>query len=677
MGNLLSNLVSSISSFKGIPETNNGMPNETHLFIGDSSSNPAIKNILLNELKNNTQYNVNPIQLNRLSLNYKQNGFVVPIDDTDNGHMPTSFIDVLEKYKGDTNIAYNTVQYFKEDKATLKHAYTMTKVKQSIFNPYFGVKAAGFTTNKPLLDVENASESNPWVDTSDCSIWALLKASADGDKGAGLGHAIYTIADFMYCKDLGKVSNNHLITLRRFSNPVGDNIFKPASSGDQENMFTVSPDIGRLVTWFGTEDNKLSDILKMSFHATWREMKAEIQPINGNDGMDQTGIMGMIANTLNPAYNKEQGKGVTGGHDIMTTLGSNYSVGPVNFGKPGQYANHTALTNYDPHKIYEPQDTIQSNHYYEGKLEFSHEFTLKFNYKLRSYGDINQKSAMLDLIHNILRVTYTKGRFWGGDVKWIGPPGNNSSMKKANAFIDNTYDKLAGFAESMLTGAVNWQQLFGSLSDAAKNMIGAAGATAKKIFEGNASEMAEKYGKVFTSWWKEHDFSASVKGQLKNALGRPALYAINSLVSGEVLGLWHVTIGNPLNPIAAFGNLIITNSELSFGDTPLGLDDFPSEISVSVTLKHCKPRDMTEIGRMFTKGETGLALPLGQGGWSNYYKEGNSYDIDGNKQQSQAIINNYTQSIIKDVYNEGTWQQYFGTRHSSEISVNMAEQTNG
>ena len=479
MGNLLSNLVSSISSFKGVPATNNGMPAETHLFVGDSSSDPYINNILLNELKNNTQYNVNPIQLNRLSLNYKQNGFVVPIDDTDNGHMSTSFINVLEKYKGDTNISYNTVQYFKEGKGVLQHAYTMTAVKQSIFNPYFGVKASGFSTNKPLLDIENASTSNPWVDTSDCSIWALLKASSDGDKGAGLGHAIYRIADFMYCKDLGKVSNNHLITLRRFSNPVGDNIFKPAGTGDLENMFTVAQDIGRLVTWFGTEDNKLSDILKMSFHSTWKEMNAEIQQINGNDGMGQTGIIGMIANTLNPVYNKAQGKGVTGGHDIMTTLGSNYSFGPVNFGNPGQYANHTALTNYDPHKIYTPKNTIQSNNYYEGKLEFSHEFTLKFNDKLRSYGDINQKSAMLDLIHNILRVTYTKGTFWGGDVKWIGPPGNNSSMKKADAFINNTYDKLAGFAESMLTGAINWQQLFGSISDAAKNMLNAAGDAAK------------------------------------------------------------------------------------------------------------------------------------------------------------------------------------------------------
>ena len=660
MGRYLSNLVSSISSFKGV--NNSRIPQETHLFISDSISDPVTKDILLNELKNNTQYNVNPIQLNRLTLNYKQNGFVVPIDDLDNGNLESSFITTLNKYTGPSNIAYNTIQYFKDSKSgKLQQSYTMTPVKQSIFNPYFGVKAAGFSTNKPLLDVENASTSNPWVDTSDCSIWALLKASANGDYGAGLGHAIYRISDFMYCKNLGKVSNNHLITLRRFSTPIGDNIFKLSNTGDNNNMFESPPDIGRLVTWFGTEDNKLSDILKMSFHASWKEMEAEIQEVNSNNEMQQTGIIGMIANTLNPAYNKTQGEGITGGHDIMTILGSNFGIGPVNFGAPGQYVNHQALTNYDKHKIYTPKNTIQSNHYYEGKLEFSHEFTLKFSYKLRSYGDINQKSAMLDLIHNILRVTYTKGTFWGGDVKWIGPPGNNGAMKKANAFIDNTYDTLAGFAESMLSGAVNWQQMFGGLSDAAKNIVGAAGDVAKDILDGKAKEMAKKYGDIFTTWWKENNFSDAVKGQLKNALGRPALYAINSLVSGEVLGLWHVTIGNPLNPIAAFGNLIMTNAEISFGDTPLGLDDFPTEIIVTTTLKHCKPRDMTEIGRMFTKGESGLALPLGQGGWTNYYSNEKTPD----------------NVLTKSNYNEYTWQQYFGSRHSKGISINMAEQTNG
>ena len=35
-------------------------------------------------------------------------------------------------------------------------------------------------------------------------------------------------------------------------------------------------------------------------------------------------------------------------------------------------------------------------------------------------------------------------------------------------------------------------------------------------------------------------------------------------------------------------------------------------IKVSVTLKHAKPRDMVEIGKMYTMGRSGLGIPLGR-----------------------------------------------------------------
>ena len=135
---------------------------------------------------------------------------------------------------------------------------------------------------------------------------------------------------------------------------------------------------------------------------------------------------------------------------------------------------------------------------------------------------------------------------------------------------------------------------------------------------------------------------------MRNALGRPALYAINSIVSGEDLGLWHLTIGNPLNPIAVMGNLILTNAELSFGDVPLGLDDFPTEIKVAVTLKHCKPRDLTGIAKLFTKGEFGLALATTQTGWQTFldkFESGNKTEDNAN---IQAIQNNAS-SIVSTV----------------------------
>ena len=91
------------------------------------------------------------------------------------------------------------------------------------------------------------------------------------------------------------------------------------------------------------------------------------------------------------------------------------------------------------------------------------------------------------------------------------------------------------------------------------------------------------------------------KAKLKNTLGRPQLYAFNSLLTGEDTGLWHVTIGNPRNPIAVMGNMIVTDTKITqYG--PLGIDDFPTGIKVEVSLKHARPRDMIDIQKMYTRG---------------------------------------------------------------------------
>lgn len=661
MGSLLGKLASNIrnnTSWGGSSMGSNYIPLNTNLdnyltekmFINNSPASPVIKNELLNKLKNGkvlTSQAPDSMPFERYSINNnKLNSYLVSIEDSDNGNIDNQFLDILNRYRGVSADVIHTEAFFQNKKdEPLQHAYTLIRSKRSIFNPHYAIKANGFYTNKPLLDVPDKNDKTMFVDTSDCSIKRLVEMSslADGE----LGSAIYRIADFMYCKDLGKVSNNHLITLRRYNSPIGDNIFRLSHDKPEENMFSAQPDIGRLVTWFGTDDNKLSDILKMSFHATWKEMNAEIQEVKSEGAGD--GILGMIANTLNPAYNTAQGAGITNNHNLISAaMGGLFKTGPVNFGKGGQYENHEVLTNYDKHKIYEPKNTIQSNHYYEGKLEFTNEFTLNFSYKLRAYGDMNQKAVMLDLIANILRVTYKEGTFWGGSVKWVGPPGNNSVMKKMHAFIDNAWDKLSGFAESFLTGGIGWQELLGSISDAAGKLTDGATDAAKKILNGGADEAMKEYTASVSQFIKDRNINESIKGQLKNALGRPALYAINSIVSGEDLGLWHLTIGNPLNPIAVMGNLILTNAELSFGDVPLGLDDFPTEIKVSVTLKHCKPRDLTGIAKLFTKGEFGLALATTQTGWQTFldkFESGNKTEDNAN---IQAIQNNAS-SIVSTV----------------------------
>ena len=81
----------------------------------------------------------------------------------------------------------------------------------------------------------------------------------------------------------------------------------------------------------------------------------------------------------------------------------------------------------------------------------------------------------------------------------------------------------------------------------------------------------------------------------------PYLQGLKALLIGEPVGEWHVTIGNPLNPIAMIGNLICDSVEVEFGNE-IGPDDFPTEMRVIVKLDHGMARDRDAIQSIFNRG---------------------------------------------------------------------------
>ena len=472
--------------------------------------------------------------------------------------------------------------YYNKDGKVVSNILSI-KATPALFNPLFMVQHLGITPNTPLLNnaKTNTGQGGTIVDTSNCTIKELVKESLNPNSLLGLSR--YRYIDFMYCKDLGKVANNHLITLRKFAHPIGDNIFE---------YYEKSPgDIGRLITWFGTDDNKLEDILNFEYRATWKELNAKIEQIQSKEDNENRGPMGMLLNSLNPGYNKMGAQGHTGHQNIFGFfgIGNNYSDD-----------NSEILGNYDNNKVYEPKNTIQDTVMYEGKLQFTNEFTLTFCYKLRAYDNINPRSAFLDLLGNIMSVTYRRGRFWGGSRKMIGPPQNVSGWQKVNSIINNKWEQGMTAISGLLDGNTQLGDIFGMFGNSISNLLGSG----KELLQNFMNHPKEYLSKGF-DFLKEKGLTDMALGQIKNKLGRPALYAMDSLLKGDNVGLWHLTIGNPKNPIAVMGNLILTNSRVQISG-PLGLDDFPSDIKVTCTLKHARSRDAVEIGRMFTKGTNGI-----------------------------------------------------------------------
>lgn len=502
----------------------------------------------------------------------------------------------------------------------------------SLFNPYFAVNSTGITRHTPLLDTtktntkfsaipkddtiggsKNTSQNYSPYDLSDCSIKNLVFLSDISTHGATnlsvLGNARYKYSDFMYCKELGKMSNTHLITLRKFAAPVPDNIFQYSSIRDKDSNMETAGDIGRLVTWFGTEDNKLEDILKYSFRSTWKELNSEIQEQESQEDSAERGILGSIVNTLNPNYASAVARGAAP-NAIGGLLGAS---GGDMFFSSAPYRNNPAVNGsaYDKNKIYEPRDTIRSTYIYEGKLEFEQEITLTFNYKLRAYDNINPKSAFLDLLANVLQVTYKKGTFWPGEQRVIGPPGSKSGWGAATDIASHAVAGTANAGTTLIANLLGGSSmkesfsLFGSqMSSVFNGVLGSLGASSVGDLLGQLKQNITNGGALTKNVEK------MMAGSMMNSLGRPAIYAFNSLLTNAPVGMWHLTIGNPLNPIAVMGNMIMTDASIQqYG--PLGLDDFPTELKVTVTLKHGMPRDAVDIGKMYTRGEQGIyhAIP--------------------------------------------------------------------
>lgn len=512
--------------------------------------------------------------------------------------------------------------------------YTPMTLVPSLFNPSLGVHAIGISGNIPIRNTSldmNAKEAptdalsggvikNEQItsyknDLTDCRTSTLCELSKFIKEGehyyCPMGMERYKLADFIYCKDAGKISNNYMITLRKFSHAVGDNISNQLMRKNRGGGYDpqLSPDVGRMICWIG-EDNKLEDILKYNFGASWKKMEAKDEVKSGSTQEGEGGLLGSIINLGNPSYLKKFAAGTVGSQNQI--LQSWAGKAPSIFSANGRYEGSEALGHYDEHTIYTPKDTIWETHKYEGKLSFNQEFSLVFRYELRAYENINPRTALMDLLGNILAVTYRRGHFWGGSHTVLGGSGSNDAWGKANALIDGTVDKLGGFTERLLHGDVSEAEIMGSLS----NAFGALGDIFNSVVDGAKEIFNSATGKGTMSEGtsnKVHNVIEGAKnvtkGMLKNKFGRPGLYGFMSILSGDNVGPWHVTIGNPRMPILSIGNLILEDTEIQhYG--PLGIDDFPTGLKVTVKLKHAMPRDSMKIQHMYTNGANALVMPV-------------------------------------------------------------------
>lgn len=512
--------------------------------------------------------------------------------------------------------------------------------------------------NVPLMDSKLARQRIR--KSSGCSIKELVEASAAGI----MGQETYAYSDFMYCKHLGKVSNNYLVTLRRFPFPVDDFIGAYGEDPDTRNNFQSknAACIGCMVTWMGTSGNDLTNLLKYSYKMPFKFENAEMQDQQDDSAETNQSMLNSIFSSFDSSYQQHYMSGNTSG-EAFNGFYDKY-LGNTKFGKAFGKLGNSPNINFANHrdtktKVYGPIDSIQGTYMrkdMEG-LTFEQKLTLTFEYELRSYNGINPKQAMLDLISNILNVTYTTGSFWGGGYKGYGAP-------QSNIFTNLKIFKTKG-------GFTNFVEAFSEdFSTVAKKI----GDTIEKNggFIETAKQLLNSFGGMLLA------------GKL-NKLGRPKKVMYNSLLSPAPIGFWHVTIGNPKKPIMSIGNMVITNVTVEHNG-PLGLDDFPTGLKVVVELDRGKPRDLRDIEKLYMQGTDRIYSSMSDKVF-DMYKNSELYKASRtNKTNYNPVSNIATIDLsadkptvnVKDLDSiRNSLKKYFGTDDTYSIYVPAAEQEYG
>jgi len=384
----------------------------------------------------------------------------------------------------------------------------------------------------------------------------------------------YKPADFLYSKYYKKIPVNHLITLRRFPTAIPDNIYdlkaRPGSKDGGTDAQADAVDATQVagvtaVIYLGeTAGNTLEELLAMSFGTNWKPIESEMESVASNDG----------GYTSQPFYNKIGGigraladaaKGISSGDKFRKGL--NAGSGEDRFGTT--YANF----------VIGPVNVVKDTTIRDTGLKFTNEMKVAFEYELKSLSYVNPKIAMIDIISNMLTMTTNNAQFFGGGHRYYGSSGYVASqfgdIKKLKQGDFSGY--IGSVVQDVETG---FKGLFGT-SD--------GGFDANSVLDG-----LKNVGKTL--------LGNMLGGFLKDNVGAVSgTQATKTFISGEPTGNWHLTVGNPLNPIVMMGNMICDNATMTMG-AGLGYDDFPMEVKFELDLKHGKPRDKGDIENMFNAG---------------------------------------------------------------------------
>lgn len=414
----------------------------------------------------------------------------------------------------------------------------------------------------------------------------------------------YTAEDFIWCKYYGKIPNNRMVTLRRYPFPVSDDIRINSE---------VSPPIplAQAVTWYGKDiGNDLNSILNLKWALNWTSLTTDMSDVEGNEITIEAALK-----ILKIDSNSNQAK------LAKVLLGSEVNLAELSgFDKIAQDYIRDSYGLNGPYwnRILGPVNVINQTYIRDRGFKEQDPIILNFDYSLRSYGGINPKIAFLDLLSNFLSLTYNTASFWGGGLRYFektGPKLDLYGMEED--MLNGNTDEAIKHGLQALTNLMS--QNLDKVKDAINQVESALGSglnnkSVEEIAQMDQVKQAGRALQIERQGWTGSDAAnnedAGLLSQfsvqfMKEFIRKPLI--MRSVLDGREIGEWHMVIGNPMNPMAMMGNLICDSVDMTVGES-LGIDDFPTEFSFKVTLKHGRPRAKQDIESIFNLGKGAMSF---------------------------------------------------------------------
>ena len=573
-----------------------------------------------------------------------------------------------------------------------ENAKTENMTQHSLINPYAMIRLSGGISSNGTNMLIDSSIRRPWyevpnsTDNSDIG-YSKVPTTAriiEWGRTDPRGRTPYQYQDFVFCKYWNKIPNNRMITLRRYAQPILDNLNTPADNvGDESNgndNFKFPP-LASAITYFGEgTDNSLTDILKFKSSLRWADVSASVWDMQySSDGQQSTndvlGGAGGVWGGLGAAFggglaDALNALSIYNGQELNNGLMEKNGLGPDPYAD-GPYEN----------RIKGPVNRIDSVKRREAGMEFEMSgMEIKFHYVARPIGGINSKAILLDILSNFMVLGSASAVFFGGAHRFRGtgrrfPTGNQKSIK--DLYKGKLFGK-EGAVNSYVKTFTNFYEQAGGFSSIVGNLFESAKALINNIvnaFGGANPFNATKSGQALAG-----NIENAVVQKMHTGMTIPYISGMRALLVGEPVGDWHLTIGNPLNPIAMIGNLICTGVEVEFNEEAgLGPDDFPLEFTITVSLEHGMPRDRDAIESMFNRGSGRIYELPDRFNSSADFETTVDKETGKNNKQPGKIMNSYAttvtsrESVILNLPNS----QDQSTIHQSRVLNNKNVNTIG